>query len=188
MTVEKELKLNFGYIKEQLDKLFDLIDRFDIINTSELLVEHKFSNLKEEDISHKMNEWLKDVDRYFKSYDSDPLVVDGVTSTIHEYNQTLDECERLNAIRHRTDIEQASLDGNIKKLVSIEKAIDDFSKRLEDYFIADINIYLEDIHDTMIANQNNEVICRYLVRLEEALERKQRRIIEIQNFIKENMD
>lgn len=134
-----------------------------------------------------MSEWLKDVDRYFKSYNSDPLITDGVTSTINEYNQTLNECERLSNIRHRSDMEQASLDGNIKKLVSIEKAIDDFSKRLEDYFITDINIYLEDIHDTMIANQNNEIICRYLVRIEEALERKQRRIIEIQNFIYETI-
>lgn len=188
MIFDKRLSLNFNAIEEQLDRLFDLVDRFKIINSSNSLIECNFSNLKEKDISHIMREWLKDVNRYFKSYDNEPLIRDGVNYTLSLYNNTLDECRRLSNLTHPTKIELSTLNGDVKLLNQLEKSINDFSKRLDNYFIMNINIYLEDVHDTMVTNQNNNIVCRALVNIENALQRKQERIINLKNQINENMN
>ena len=56
MTVEKRLLLNYGYIREGFCKIFDFINRYEIISASTGLEEVGFSNISKSSVIRRMKQ------------------------------------------------------------------------------------------------------------------------------------
>ena len=61
MTVEKRLLLNYGYIREGVCKIFDFINRYEIISASTGLEEVGFSNISKSSVTRRMKQWIQDI-------------------------------------------------------------------------------------------------------------------------------
>ena len=76
-------------------------------------------------------------------------------------------------------------DSNIKLPDQFHKSIKDFLKRLDDFYITDINPYLENIQTELQNHQNNKSVCQSLTMIEDALIRKQGYLKEFIKYISE---
>lgn len=56
MSVEKRLLLNYGYIREGFCKIFDFINRYEIISASTGLEEVGFSNISKSSVTRRMKQ------------------------------------------------------------------------------------------------------------------------------------
>ena len=61
MTVEKRLLLNYGYIREGFCKIFDFINRYEIISASTGLEEVGVSNISKSSVTRRMKQWIQDI-------------------------------------------------------------------------------------------------------------------------------
>ena len=76
-------------------------------------------------------------------------------------------------------------DSKIKLPEQYDKAIKDFSKRLDEFCLTTENIYLGIVRNLIRKYKNNEKIHRNLILLEDALRKKKNQIIEFQTKINE---
>ncbi len=150
MTCEKELSFTYGYIIENFSRLFNLIDRFNILSAAEDLVECNFSNLRKKTASRMMKNWTKDVSKYFES-----------------------------------NIEKTITADNIKLQDHYNTAIKDFSKRLEDFNNADVKSYIDNIQTELLKYQDNSIVAQNLIKIKEAIIKKQEQVMDIQRQINE---
>ena len=149
MSIEKELLLNYGYIREQFGKLFDLINRYDFISASLGLSE--CFNIKKQFAIRMMKQWIKDVQKYFNHYEEKFLHI---------------------AV-------------NINSAGQFEGAFREFSKRLDDYCITDVNVYLETVQNSVQYNQNNVAVAHCLTMIEAAVRSKKNQVEELIKSINE---
>ena len=76
MTVEKRLLLNYGYIREGFCRIFDFIDRYEIISASSGLEGVGFSNISKSSVTHRMKQWTNDVKKELPQYEEKLLLID----------------------------------------------------------------------------------------------------------------
>lgn len=146
MTIEKKLLLNYGYIREDLGKLFDFIDRLELISASTGLAE--CLNIKNAFVIQMTKQWIKDVKKYFKHYE-----------------------EKI-----------PQLDIDVKSQNQFENAFIEFTEKLSDYCITDIDDYLKIVQNSIRENRNNTTVSYYLRMIEAAVNNKKGQIMEIQKI------
>ena len=103
MNIERELAITFGYLVESFGRLFSLIDRFIILSAAEDLAKCNFSNLNRKAISKKMNEWSKNVSKYFQSNKEKPITANNLKLPDHYCTAIKDFSNRLYTFNN-TDI------------------------------------------------------------------------------------
>jgi hypothetical protein len=103
MNIERELTITFGYVAERFGRLFSLIDRFIILSAAEDLAKCNFSNLSKKAISKKMNEWSKNVSKYFESNKEKPITANNLKLLDHYCTAIKDFSNRLYTFNN-TDI------------------------------------------------------------------------------------
>ena len=95
MNIEKELAITFGYLAERFGRLFSLIDLFIILSAAEDLAKCNFSNLNKKAISKKMNDWSKNVSKYFESNTEKPITANNLKLPDHYCTAIKDFSNRL---------------------------------------------------------------------------------------------
>lgn len=166
MEIKRELSFNKGFISEQLGWLFDLINKFQIINATENLLKCNFSNLSNKDVQQPLRTWIKDVDEYFEEKSKEPLRKDGITHAVNLYQ------------KGSFDINSAS---------EFKELINDFLNKLNDLIIK-LNVYLKIVNESLPEYQNNESVLKRLFLIKNALESRKNEIVDIQCFICENLE
>ena len=76
MTVEKRLLLHYGYIREGFCRIFDFIDRYEIISASSGLEGVGFSNISKSSVIRRMKQWTNDVKKKLSHYEEKLLHID----------------------------------------------------------------------------------------------------------------